>query len=143
MLYRDFLAQDPTCPFCSPRLLADRIITKNQQAFLTVPLAPYHPDDLMICPFQHVDELIGLPEHALKSIHQLVEIGVQLLRKKGYSSYSILTRHGPKTGSSIRHLHIFVLPDESIDRAHLSSAERHVLDTEELHAKVASFKDLL
>jgi len=143
MLYSDFLAQDPSCPFCSPRLSADRIITKNHDAFLTVPLAPYRPDDLMIIPFQHVCELLKVPEHPLKSIYQLVETAVDLIHKKGHTDYSLLTRFGPTTGSSIAHLHAFVLPGDSIDRAHLPSSGREVLSPEELHARIQSFKELL
>ncbi len=133
MLYTDLLATSTVCPFCKPS--ASRIvekIDKNDLAFLTYALAPYHQHHLMVVPFRHVEDFKELNEKESEAIEKLLRRAVAILERLGYKDYTILLRNGEKTGKSITHLHYHIIPSVIIGDLDHKGENREVLTPEEI-----------
>ena len=108
MEYLEFLKLPGPCPFCN--LKKDEIIFENDFGKIILSRAPYHKNHILIIPNKHVFSLNELNDKELCDLHLLERVGIRLISKK-YSNYSILYREGLKTGKSVNHLHINIIPE--------------------------------
>ena len=93
MKYSDYLHSLPEshCPFCEP---GQRVYRRNDSAYLTYALAPYHRHHLLIIPNRHVLSLLDMSEGETTRLWALIREGMETLRKLGYHNLSVLVREG-------------------------------------------------
>ncbi|MBI3632929.1 MAG: HIT domain-containing protein [Candidatus Vogelbacteria bacterium] len=128
MLYTDFLKEMKECPFCDT---TQRIILKNDRAFMTYSLAPYHKHHLLVIPHQHVVSYLDLNQSENEDILKLLKIGMEMMVKLGYTSSSILVRDGDVSNKSIAHLHYHIIPNIKIgDLDHYGESRRIMTEDE-------------
>jgi diadenosine tetraphosphate (Ap4A) HIT family hydrolase len=98
------------CPFCD---LKDKyIIAEKGKMVLTVNLFPYVEGHLMVIPRTHIEKLADFSVEDWQSSKDLIALGIDLI-KKGLKvqDVNVLYREGTKkSGSSLKHLHIHLLP---------------------------------
>ncbi|MDR0860921.1 MAG: HIT domain-containing protein [Candidatus Peribacteria bacterium] len=114
MLYRQRLAtalQDTYCPFCN--FHTAEIIAEGKYFFVIPARAPYSRDHILIIPKRHVIFLKELKKAEEKELRALAEEWDKKLQQH-HSGCVILLRDAfaqSKTGKSIDHLHLHVIPD--------------------------------
>ncbi|MDR2541759.1 MAG: HIT domain-containing protein [Candidatus Peribacteria bacterium] len=114
MLYRQWLAtalQDSYCPFCN--FHPAESIAEGKYFFIVPARAPYSKDHILIIPKRHVILLKELKKPEEKELRALAEERDKILQQK-HSGCVILLRDAfaqSKTGKSINHLHLHVIPD--------------------------------
>lgn len=120
MLYRQRLAttlQDDYCPFCN--FHPAEIIAEGKY-FVVVPArAPYSKDHVLIVPKRHVIFLKELKKAEEKELRALAEEWNTHLQQE-HTGCVILLRDAfaqGKTGKSINHLHLHVIPDCEVGAA--------------------------
>lgn len=130
MLYKDFLTSTTRCPFCEGE--RQEILLKNDLAFLTYALAPYHKHHLLVVPKAHMGAYGELQTKDHAAIQSLLDTGMQMLRRLGYSNMTILVRDGKESGKSVEHLHYHLIPDIRLGDVDHLGEERRVLNQEEI-----------
>ena len=133
MLYTDYLKKIKkdgiSCPFCSDVTI--RIIEKNEYAFLTYAIAPYHKHHLLVIPFRHTKSFLNLTKQEVHCIDELLKKAITLLHKLGYKNCSILMRDNDTKNKSIDHLHYNIVPNVQLgDLDHDSNARKIMTDNE-------------
>jgi histidine triad (HIT) family protein len=116
MQYRTFLKNsDDRCPFCEREALDPTVIVRaNARAMLTVAKAPYVPDQLLVIPKRHVENVADLQVLDIVDCLRLIRWAGNRLTKNGHPGYTILLRDGDGVGKSIAHLHIHLIPNLDI-----------------------------
>lgn len=128
MKYKDFLGTITECPFC---ILGQRVVTENENAFLTYSLAPYRPDHLLVIPKQHIEHVLDISETMMNDLDALQRVGVRMLNKLGHENITLLVREGMGSGKSIPHLHYHLIPDILLGDTEHDGKERMVLSNDE------------
>ncbi len=133
MLYNNYLKniqRDKThCPFCSD--ISERIINKNEYAFLTYAVAPYHKHHLLVIPFRHTKSFLDLSKQEVHYIDDLLRESAELLHDLGYKNSSILMRDNNTKNKSIDHLHYHIMPDVRLgDLDHNNKARKMMTGSE-------------
>lgn len=134
MLYRDFLKDLHTCPFCIGEQF---MLIEHEHAYLTYALAPYHPHHMLVIPKRHVLPFLDLTEEEQNSITTLVRSGFSALKHLGYHNITVLVREGGDSGKSIPHLHYHLIPNIRIGDVDHHGRERAVLTPEEIVSTVS------
>jgi diadenosine tetraphosphate (Ap4A) HIT family hydrolase len=134
MLYRDFLKELHTCPFCSPK---DRVLVETEHAYLTYALAPYHPHHMLVIPKRHLLHFLELAKEEQNEIDTLIKDGFAALRHLGYQNITALVREGSEVGKSIAHLHYHLIPNVRIGDIDHEGRERAILTPEEIESTVS------
>jgi len=137
MLYIDFLKTRTACPFCEP--VAGRAFAKNELAFLTYALAPYHQHHLLVVPQRHIESFHDLTPDESAAIDALVRQGVHMLESIGYEDYTVLVRSGMKSGKSVSHLHYHIIPSVVVGDLDHKGDERKVMTDEEIERIFSDF----
>jgi diadenosine tetraphosphate (Ap4A) HIT family hydrolase len=137
MLYTDFLKDVKVCQFCDFNL--DKMIKKDENAFLTYSIAPYGKHHLLVIPNRHVEHFEDLNKEEKESIDNLLNSGIKLLRVLGHDGYNILLRSGNNSGKSVNHLHYHLIP--SIEIGIQNSHEREIMTIEEINKFIEDFKE--
>ena len=107
--YDDVTRNLTKCPFCD--LKSKYIILENENAVLTVNLFPYIDGHLMVIPKRHVEKFTNLQKEEWSSFRKLIDVGIKLINKElKVENTNILYREGKKSGMSLKHIHIHVLP---------------------------------
>lgn len=104
------------CVFCD--LLAgrgedgERILRRDEHAFVTLAKYPYNPGHLLVLPVRHVGELEGLTAEEHAGISSLVTRGVAALRAASDPhGFNVGLNLGHVAGAGIpEHLHWHVVP---------------------------------
>lgn len=136
MLYTDFLKEVKVCQFCDFNV--NKMIKKDENAFLTYPIAPYCKHHLLVIPNRHVEHFEDLNKKEKESIDNLLGSGIKLLRILGHEGYSVLLRSGNNVGKSISHLHYHIIP--SMDFGIPNSIDRNIMTEEEIYQFIEIFK---
>lgn len=134
MLYRDFLKELHTCPFCDGK---DKMFAESEHAYLTYALAPYHPHHLLVIPKQHVLHYLELSKDEEDEINVLIRSGFEALKRLGYQNITVLVREGVTVGKSIAHLHYHLIPNIRIGDIDHDGRERAILTAEEIESTVS------
>jgi len=129
MLYKDFLKQLDGCPFCAGH---NKILREQGGCYLTYALAPYHKHHLLIVPRAHRASLQELTTEEKESVAALQEVGLQSLKKLGYTSITLLVREGESGNKSIEHVHFHIVPKIKIGDIDHYGAERRILEEDEI-----------
>lgn len=131
--YKDFLASQKSgtgpCPFCT--IKPDIIITENDLAYLTLALAPYHKDHLLMIPKRHVKHIFDVTAEEHLAIRILEQKAWELLKKLGYTGVSLVVREGKTSGGTVEHLHYHAIPDTRLGNMDANGDERVILTPEE------------
>ncbi len=140
MEYRTFLQQSQGCPFCEGDYLdKNAIIITNHRAMVTVAKAPYVVDQLLVIPKRHVETISEMRVLESFDCLKLIRWAGRRLLQKGHAGYTLLLREGSGVGKSIPHVHIHLIPSESIDLKN-SHLDRKVLSTREVKQVVKKFR---
>ena len=126
--YGHLLQHMTECPFCDiePGLL----VASGKHVYMTLSIAPYHQDHILIIPFRHVESLLDLSEDEHKEVTQYYKLGIRLMQTLGHTDATVLVREGAGSGKSISHVHYHVIPDV-VMRHTVSPIDRLVLSEEE------------
>lgn len=131
--YKEFLANQEKaagpCPFCT--IKPDIIITQNELAYLTLALAPYHKDHLLMIPKRHVKHIFDVTPEEHIAIRILEQRAWDLLKSLGYTGVSLVVREGKASGGTVEHLHYHAIPDTRLGNMDANGDERVVLSPEE------------
>jgi histidine triad (HIT) family protein len=138
MLYKDFLREITSCPFCEP--VFNRIIQEEQDAFLTYSIAPYHKHHLLVIPKDHIEHFQDLTTEVTQSVEKLLHIWVNLLRSLGYEDYTILVRNWENVRKSIRHLHYHIVPATIIGDLDHQGQSRITMSEKEIDELMSEFQ---
>ena len=112
-LYSQIASSVTKCPFCD--LKEKYIIFQTQEAVLTVNLFPYIDGHLMVIPKRHIEKMEDFLKEDWQDCRELISLGIAIL-KEGLQvqDVNVLYREGTKkSGSSLKHLHIHLLPIKS------------------------------
>jgi len=124
MKYIDFLKSIKSCPFCDFEKIK---IIENENAFLTCPAAPYHPDHLLVVPKRHVVHILDLNDNETKDIDMLIKQGLKILTKLGYINMCVLVKEGDTREKSIEHTHYHLIPDIILGDSNHTGSDRVVM----------------
>lgn len=141
MLYQQLLREQTRCPFCF--LKEGRVLVRNQHAYLTYAIAPYHAHHMLVIPHRHVVDFTELTHEEWSDMQELIVSGTNALKKMGYTSCSVLTRNGDATDKSVDHNHFHVVPDVRLGDLDSKGEERRILSEEEIASLVEELKALL
>jgi len=116
------------CPFCE--INDDLKIYDYASAYMTIAMAPYWADHLLIIPKRHVDSIFDLTIEEHDEMQWLIRAWIKMLRKKWHHNYSIVVREWEWVWKSVKHIHYHILPDIELkalwidwDRKFLSNEE--------------------
>jgi diadenosine tetraphosphate (Ap4A) HIT family hydrolase len=140
MFYDDYLKTVNSCPFCECK---DRIFIDKENAFLTYARAPYHPDHLLVVPKRHITSFFELNEVEKTDIDELLKVGSEVLKKLGYTNFSILVREGDAINKSIPHLHYHLIPNDRIGDLDHNGEPRQILSLEEITILSKRISDII
>lgn len=141
MIYKEFIKTNRECPFCEPNRL-DKVIKKNEYAFMTYAIAPYHKHHLLVLPYRHIAIFDDLKNEETVAIDKLLKLGVKMFRALGYNDYTILVRNGDKTSKTVDHLHYHIVPNVKIGDLEHDNANRNVMSKEEITEILKDFENL-
>ncbi len=141
--YKDFLrnqeAKAGPCPFCNMK--EDIIIARNGLAYLTLALAPYNKDHLLIIPTRHVKHIFDVTPEEHAAVRMLEKKAWDLLKSVGHSGVSFVVREGKSSGGTVEHLHYHAIPDTRLGNMDADGDERVVLSPKEHVAETNRFRD--
>ena len=86
-------------------------IVRSKNFIIAVNLYPYNPGHLMIFPNRHIEEIEKLSLSEVSELHKLTIISLKVL-KNLYNphGFNIGYNLGKGSGSSIKHLHLHIVP---------------------------------
>lgn len=108
--YSDIASTVTKCPFCD---LKDKyVVAREKDVVLTMNLFPYIEGHMMVIPTKHFEKLADYSEEDWLATHKMISLGMDVIRKGlGVKDVNVLYREGTeKSGSSLKHLHIHLLP---------------------------------
>jgi diadenosine tetraphosphate (Ap4A) HIT family hydrolase len=143
--YRDFLNEQNTgkkpCPFDNP--LPEHKILENDLAYMTLALAPYHEDHMLIIPKRHVAHIFDVTHEEHAAIRMLERAGWDILKHLGHNGVSIIVREGKTSGGTVEHLHYHLIPDTRLGDMDHNGDERLILSPEQFAAGMRRIRDAL
>ena len=116
------------CPFCE--IKEEIKIYDYASAYMTIAMAPYWPDHLLVIPKRCVESIFDLTIEEDDEIQWLVRAWMKMLRKLWYTDLSVLVREWMASWKSIHHLHYHVIPNIKIWST-TSNWDRKFLDKDE------------
>ncbi len=143
MNYKDFLKNEKGCPFCNIKIIDQQKIIENNSAFLTIALAPYKKYHLLVIPRRHVTHMVKVTDEENLDIIHLEHTGIQLLKKLGHTSITIMSREGKTTGRTVKHLHYHIIPDISLSVLDFNFDKRKVYSKKEMSEMTKKLKRIL
>ena len=140
MLYSELLKQKRPCPFCSP---GERVFEAKGAAYLTYSVAPYTKFHLLVIPKRHDASFEKLTAAEWQDIHAMLTVGVEVLRRKGITDYTIIMRNGSAAGRSVQHPHVHIVPKHSIGDLDRKGSARRVMSVKAIAAMSTEVAKLL
>lgn len=141
--YKDFLknqeAKTGPCPFCT--IKEDIVIARNAHAYLTLALAPYNKDHLLMIPTRHVKHIFDVTPEEHAAIRELEQKAWDLLQHLGHTGVSFVVREGKSAGGTVEHLHYHAIPDTRLGNMDADGDERVVLGPEEHVQETVRFRE--
>ncbi len=108
-IYDKIMGSLTKCPFCD--LKEKYLINDTGLCVLTVNLFPYTDGHMLIIPKRHLENFEDLTDEEWDSIKTLINRAKQKLKEKlKIDSFNILYNDGPKSGASLGHFHIQIIP---------------------------------
>ncbi len=141
MLYTEFLEVNKDCPFCEPRNIKG-VIEKNDHAFMTYSISPYHKHHLLVIPNRHIAFFEEINEEETIAIDRLLREGVRMIKSLGYENYTILVRNGDENNKSIEHLHYHIIPNVMISTVNHDNSTRIIMSEEEIMQILEDFENI-
>lgn len=141
MLYHEFLKINTDCPFCEPRNIKG-VIDRNDEAFMTYAISPYHRHHVLVIPDRHIETFEDLNEQEVVAIDKLLRIGVKMIKSLGYENYTILVRNGNENNKSIEHLHYHIVPNVPMISPDYDSSIRKIMSEEEIIQILEDFENI-
>jgi diadenosine tetraphosphate (Ap4A) HIT family hydrolase len=138
--YVDYLKTLSGCPFCENE---SRIILRTGEGFLTYSISPYHKHHLMVIPNRHVESLFELSQSEKDDLDLLQIRALEILKKLGYESISLLVREGNVENKSIKHIHFHAIPNIRVGDLDHYGQERRVMTESEIHQTLEDIKKVL
>jgi diadenosine tetraphosphate (Ap4A) HIT family hydrolase len=144
MKYKDFLKRQESdagpCPFCT--IKDDIVIARNDAAYITLALAPYNRDHLLIIPNRHVMHIFDVTAEEHLAIRLLEKKAWDMLKAMGHTGVSFVVREGRSAGGTVEHLHYHAIPDTRLGNMDADGDERIVLSPEEHAAQTKRFREV-
>lgn len=141
--YKDFLQKQEAaagpCPFCT--ISEDIVIARTEEAYLTLALAPYNKNHLLIIPTRHVKHIFDVTAEEHLAIRVLEKKAWELLKKLGHTGVSFVVREGKSSGGTVEHLHYHVIPDTRLGNMDADGDERIVLDRKDHIAETKRMRE--
>src|SRR3990167_3543707 len=107
--YEDVTRSLTKCQFCD--LKEKYLICEQDNVVLTVNLFPYIDGHLMVIPRRHIASFDNITKKEWLAMQELLKIGMHLIKSELIiQNTNTLYREGAKSGMSLEHLHIHVLP---------------------------------
>jgi len=107
--YDDVTRNLTKCPFCDLKL--KYIIIEDENAVLAVNLFPYIDGHLMVIPKRHIELFDEINNNEWLSVKKFISAGIKLVKDEiGVENTNTLYREGNKSGMSLQHVHIHILP---------------------------------
>ena len=100
------------CPFCE--IDENLKIYDYASAYMTIAMAPYWPDHLLVIPKRCVESIFHLTIEEHDEIQWLVRAWMKMLKKLWYTDLSVLVREWMAAWKSIHHLHYHIIPNIKI-----------------------------
>ncbi len=142
--YLDFLKKQESvggpCPFCTIR--EPIVIARNELAYLTLALAPYHKDHLLIIPKRHVKHIFDVTPEEHIAIRVFEQHAWDLFKKLGYTGVSLIVREGKSSGGTVEHLHYHAIPDTRLGNMDINGDERVVLTPAEHESETKRIQEI-
>ncbi len=142
--YKDFLKNQEEkagpCPFCN--IKEDIVIARNDKAYLTLALAPYNKDHLLMIPTRHVKQIFDVTAEEHLAIRVLEQKAWDLLKSLGHTGVSFVVREGKSSGGTVEHLHYHAIPDTRLGNMDADGDERVVLGPEEHVAETLRMREV-
>ncbi len=142
--YKDFLKKQEAaagpCPFCN--IKEDIVIARNDKAYMTLALAPYNPDHILIIPTRHVKHIFDVDAEEHLAIRVMEKKAWELLKKLGHTGVSFVVREGKSSGGTVEHLHYHAIPDTRLGNMDADGDERVVLSPEEHVKETLRFREV-
>jgi len=109
---------DQGCVFCTiPDQESDRVLARDELAYVVLNKFPYNPGHILVVPVRHVGDLSELTDDENTSLHSLVRRSVAAIRAEAEPhGFNIGMNLGRPAGAGIPdHLHWHVVPRWSGD----------------------------
>jgi diadenosine tetraphosphate (Ap4A) HIT family hydrolase len=114
------------CPFCKPD--PERIVSRNDHAYVQPDINPVSRGHMLIIPFRHVSSFFDTTREEQDAILDLI-LGVKEILDTRYhpSGYNIGVNVGQAAGQAIMHVHFHLIPRYTGDARGERSGLRHVI----------------
>ena len=109
---------DEGCVFCAiPELEADRVLVREELAYVVLNKFPYNPGHVLVVPLRHVGDLSELTADESAGLNSLMQRSVEAIRAEAQPhGFNIGMNLGRPAGAGIPdHLHWHVVPRWSGD----------------------------
>ena len=104
------------CVFCNNQELEQRIILKDNYAFVLPTNIPIVPGHVLICPIRHVESFDALNSEEEEHIFQILnKLKLSLIKTFGATGFNYAWNEGSLAGQNISHFHLHVLPRKEGD----------------------------
>jgi diadenosine tetraphosphate (Ap4A) HIT family hydrolase len=98
------------CILCEPKKYENLVLYRNDLIVLTLNKFPALPGHLLIFPVNHYASLTDTPAYILFLFMHLAKKSLRILYHKGFDDAQIYIAEGKKSGRSIPHFHIHLIP---------------------------------
>jgi diadenosine tetraphosphate (Ap4A) HIT family hydrolase len=114
------------CPFCKPD--PERIVSRNDHAYVQPDINPVSRGHMLIIPFRHVSSFFDTTREEQDAILDLI-LGVRETLDTRYhpSGFNIGVNVGQAAGQAIMHVHFHLIPRYTGDARGERSGLRHVI----------------
>ncbi len=138
--YKHLLEHMTQCPFCG--IDSGLVVASGEHVYMTLSIAPYHQDHILVVPFRHVESLLEVTDQEYLELTEYYKSGLRLMQALGHGDATVLVREGAGSGKSISHVHYHVVPDV-VMRHSISPIERLVLSESERELEIRRLKEAL
>ncbi len=101
--------KDPNCVFCN--IEEDKIILKNELAFVISDKYPHSKGHVLIIPFDHCESYFMLSREVQQAMTELLNKAKKLSdREFSPSGYNVSVNDGKSAGQIVMHAHMHLIP---------------------------------
>ena len=115
-----------SCPFCKPD--QERIVSRNDHAYVQPDINPVSRGHMLIIPFRHVSSFFDTTREEQAAILDLIlDLKEHLDTRHHPTGYNIGVNVGEAAGQAIMHVHFHMIPRYTGDARGHRSGLRHVI----------------